>query len=489
MNDSPAAPASLSSVRDFPDRLSPVLVKELRQGLRARYFVEFTVGFHGLLWVIMATAAQEQAGSGMTWLMWWMFAAFMIFILPLRGLSALVDERRGDTLDCLVLTNLTAGRIIRGKWLAIAAQITLVAVSVIPYVLMMYFSRGLPITELMLTLFRLWLTGLLLTALFVSFSWYSSWLIRSGLTLLLAPVVIAGHLVPLLAQLINGQPMTGREALLWWSGFVPPFGGMPGAAVAEAIGMTAVGLVFLEATATRLAPMENHSTASRVAVLALTVLTLASSADSIYGITLRTLWMVAATAVSLLALTDPFRLRPGPERSASGFGPSSAAGSASRLPWWTPLSPGQPQGVLFSCLLWSLSLSLIATGSRPVLEGSVHRLAAWLFSTRLLLCLVPGGARSGPGGFLAAGLILTLIHSSVQLTGILLGGDDAWLSAAAFIPGPLALLAPDKPDITLMVAWTAMALCALNALLLLRALRRGVDSTAAPPSSPSPSPA
>ncbi|MDB6135114.1 MAG: hypothetical protein JWM59_3357 [Verrucomicrobiales bacterium] len=482
MNDSPAAPASLSSVRDFPDRLSPVLVKELRQGLRAKYFVEFTVGFHGLLWVIMATDSQEQAGTRMTWLMWWMFSAFMIFILPLRGLSALVDERRGDTLDCLVLTNLTAGRIIRGKWLAIAAQITLVAVSVIPYVLMMYFSRSLPLAELMLTLFRLWLTGLLLTALFVSFSWHSSWLIRSGLALLLAPMVIAGHLVPLLAQLINGQPMTGGEVLLWWSRQVPSFGGMPGAAVSEAIGMTVTGLVFLEATATRLAPEENHSTAPRVAALALTVLTLASSGDSIYGITLRTLWLVTALIVSLFALTDQFRHRPGPGRPASGSG--SAFGS--RLPWWTPLSPGQPQGVLFACLVWSLAISVIATGSHPVLEFSVHRLAAWLFSTRLLLWLMPGSGQSGPGRFLVAGLILTLIHGSVQLAGNLLGGNDAWLSAAAFIPSPLALLAPDQPDITVMVAWTAMLLCALNALRLLRTFRRGNPPTAVPFSSPSP---
>ncbi|MES2707920.1 MAG: hypothetical protein V4726_15110 [Verrucomicrobiota bacterium] len=456
MNESTAA-NDFSTVRDFPDRLSPMVVKELRQGLRARYFAGTLIGFHALLWIIMVTDSQEMAGSGRMRAVWWLFAALMLVILPLRGLSVLTDERRANTMDMLVLTNLTAGRIVRGKWLAIAAQITLIAVSVIPYVLMMYFSRGLSLPGLLLVLFRVWLGGLLLTALFVSFSWNQSWITRAGLAMGSLWLIFSRHFSGMMDELFIGTAGHGERML---AATLPGISSLPGnagqlwnslpVAAAECLAMAALGFVFLEFGAGLLGPTENHSTPPRATALGLLGLALLSSGDSFYGGTLRAFAVWTLTAVTVFALTEkpaPLSLRPRGWRR------------------WNPFSPGLPQGILFSCAAWFLALFFLAGKNFPGMEATVHRLAAWLFCGRLVMFLLPRRHRSGAGPLFLTGLAFLLIQSGLRLAGSLLNDPEPWNLAAGAVPSPVNLTDLNHFPLTLNLACAGILGCGLIALV------------------------
>ena len=50
---------------DFSDRLSPIVVKELRQGLRSRGYMFLFMGLQALMILFVATAlGDESRGSG-----------------------------------------------------------------------------------------------------------------------------------------------------------------------------------------------------------------------------------------------------------------------------------------------------------------------------------------------------------------------------------------------------------------------------------------
>jgi hypothetical protein len=138
----PAAAVSLRALTDFSDRIPPVLVKELRQGLRGRMFV---IPFLVLQLLLMFT--NTSTGAGATASFWHFILITLVFLLPSRSLGALGEERDANTLDTLVLTRLTPWRIVWGKWCAAAAQSALVTVAVVPHLLVRYLNGGTSFIE------------------------------------------------------------------------------------------------------------------------------------------------------------------------------------------------------------------------------------------------------------------------------------------------------------------------------------------------------
>lgn len=460
MNDSRAA-ADFSTVRDFPDRISPMVVKELRQGLRGRYFASTFVGFHALLWVIMVSAAQDAANTGMIQLIWWLLGAVMLILLPLRGLSALSEERQSNTMDTLVLSNLSAGRIVRGKWLAIAAQISLVAVSAIPYVIMMYLARGLSLPLCLATLFRLWLTGLLLTAAFVSISWNASWLVRAGLAM--AAVYFAQAVgIRKLRQLLDGGPGY-QDSGIAASGFGREWTILLSGAAA----MSVAGFILLELAAEKLAPHENHSGKSRAAALfcivATTLLSLfsASSADF-----MRTwcLWILAL--VSVFAMTEKM---PDARKRRGGV-------------WrWGPFESGWKHGVLFCALAWTLLVAVFSvTGHDDDQYWEALRLTAWLFWGRLLLLPFSRLLPPGPFPLLGMGILFVLLQAGLKILGNLISESDFLNPLAELIPSPYQFDELYYKETTLFLPLFGMICCVTLVLVrfYLLAKRPNPDSQA-----------
>ena len=118
-------PAPIERVNDFPDKLSPMLVKELRQGLRTHTFVILFLALQGLLALVLLTAgpiaAAEDSSSGSTGgivsqIVFCIYALGVLLIQPLRGISAVATEIKQNTIELMVLTRLSSWRIVWGKW-------------------------------------------------------------------------------------------------------------------------------------------------------------------------------------------------------------------------------------------------------------------------------------------------------------------------------------------------------------------------------------
>jgi len=134
---------------DFPTWLPPMLVKELRQGLRTRWFVFSVIGLHTMLvitfaWALVVQFFNEAASlDNMMHNFLWVFTMVtLLLVMPLRGLGAIRPEIEARNVDLLVLTQLTSWRIVLGKWISIVAQSALLLVTLLPYVVMQYFLGG-----------------------------------------------------------------------------------------------------------------------------------------------------------------------------------------------------------------------------------------------------------------------------------------------------------------------------------------------------------
>lgn len=137
-----ARPARLPH-SDFPDWLSPMLVKELRQGMRTRVFV-FSFILVQILMTLnvvigLLSTTNGMSAEGANTLFWVMVGAPVLLALPFSGLGALSGEKSANTLELIFLTRLSAWRIVFGKWFAIVAQTALFVCAVLPYAMLRYF--------------------------------------------------------------------------------------------------------------------------------------------------------------------------------------------------------------------------------------------------------------------------------------------------------------------------------------------------------------
>ena len=174
-------PAALPRA-DFADWLSPMLVKELRQGVRTRMFVVIFI----LLQVAMLldlslsllVAASHLDASDGTVFFWLMVSVPVLLVVPLSGLNAIGSEVKANTLELIFLTRLTAFRIVVGKWFALFVQSLLLVCAVLPYLVLRYFMGGVNIAGELLLLGTLLVGSALLTALTTGLSAFPTRLVR-----------------------------------------------------------------------------------------------------------------------------------------------------------------------------------------------------------------------------------------------------------------------------------------------------------------------
>lgn len=131
---------------DFSDRFSPMLVKELRQGLRTNLFTTAFMLLQGfMILCILMGATESGSNEASNGFFWFLIVAALIVVQPLRGFAALSSEYTLNTMDLVQLTRLDAWRITWGKWCAINAQSLLLLVAVIPYLVLRYFFGSVDI--------------------------------------------------------------------------------------------------------------------------------------------------------------------------------------------------------------------------------------------------------------------------------------------------------------------------------------------------------
>lgn len=133
---------------DFPDWLSPMVVKEVRQGLRGWLFVSLFGLLHGalLVWAVTVGEAHSRSAIRENDTFFWVILAIGLGVIVSRGMSALHGERHDNTLELLQLTRLSAWRIVAGKWTALMVQTGLFLTSLLPYALLRYYFGTLEVS-------------------------------------------------------------------------------------------------------------------------------------------------------------------------------------------------------------------------------------------------------------------------------------------------------------------------------------------------------
>lgn len=154
LSSPPVAPVARS---DFPTWLPAMLVKELRQGLRTRGFVGAFIVFQVIMvFLMLSTVLGSTFGNATTRVMmantingffWTLLGVQLLLATPGRALGSLQVELESRSLDLLVLTRLTAWRIVLGKWGSLMAQALLLFTAMLPYGIVRYFMGSVDLVQ------------------------------------------------------------------------------------------------------------------------------------------------------------------------------------------------------------------------------------------------------------------------------------------------------------------------------------------------------
>ncbi len=288
--------------RDFADWISPILVKELRQGLKTRMFVMAFVAVQLVMTLLLGLRilVQEAGDDSFTsplfdGLLWTALGILMLVIMPLRGLSSISEETKANTLDLLALTRMGSFRIVFGKWLALVVQTLLLTVAVLPYAVLRYFFGRVDVVGDLQMLGLMLLGSAVLTAGCVYLSTTAQW-VKS-----LALALAVPFLWMLMAALLSG---------VWFGGGSYSLALMGGATFWLTL-IAAIYTVFflLEATA-RISPIAQQHPLTRrllalgVASISAAITLIGDKEATIAGIVVAAPLVSAAVVMALCELTS-----------------------------------------------------------------------------------------------------------------------------------------------------------------------------------------
>lgn len=266
---------------DLPSWLSPMLVKELRQGLQSGAFSLTFVALQGGLvllfavWIAMASEGATTGSGGQFFrgLFWFLFVTASVLLIPLRALTALRSEEVGQTFDLLRLTRLSSTQIVAGKWIAVMAQVVLIAVAVMPYVVLQYFLGGYDVVGDLLVIGAVVLLAGLVTAAALLASTKTP--LTRGIIIAAVSILCFFGLSPVSYGVFFGMGMS--------------LSGSAGLALLS-LATVPVSVVLLEYAVAAIAPRsENHAARKRLLALLLVVLAMLAVAAA---------WMLKGSALA-----------------------------------------------------------------------------------------------------------------------------------------------------------------------------------------------
>lgn len=352
--ETPEVPLVADRLADFSDKLSPMLVKELRQGLRAKTFVVVFLLLQGLLALVLLTSiaaagSPQNAGGDITNIIFLFFGLAVLVVQPIRGIGALHREVQGQTIELMVLTRLSAWKIVLGKWVSIVSQSALIFAAIIPYLILRYWFGDMNLFGELSLLWLVFVLSAAITAVVVGISCVPSVILRGLVPLVAAAFGVCAIFVICvdgeLEDFITVAAMQTPDS--FWSVTL-------GMLCALYLGWTALGV-----GASMIAPAaENHSTVRRLLTLGLMLVLIAVAPFAgapaelwlmMLGVILVPSLIIEITESNVLLppICRPFVLRGVPGRLAG------------RL-----LYPGWPSGVMFSFLMVGLgALSAFLAGA------------------------------------------------------------------------------------------------------------------------------
>jgi len=330
--------ASITEKRNLDDWLSPILVKELRQGMRARAFIiSFLLLQAFLVLLVVGNVAAQEDRNALDFqnnIFWVIIGFVLLALMPLRGLVTISSEIKNHTLETIMLTRLTAWRVVFGKWSALFAQSLLLVSAVLPFVVLRYFIGGDDVvSDFELILFMLWLSGILI-AISIAISAMANAVIR--IVIIVGVVSLMGALTD--NSIFSSLDREGPWGVLGWLlifGFFLP------------------ALLF-ELTASGIAPAsENHAIRRRVLALLFFIsaclLEWGTKDDFQGGVIIPFLILIG---VCYFELAEKPRLLPRMVQAMIKSNPLGRIGTFFLLPGW-------PSALLFSLLCIPLSMGII----------------------------------------------------------------------------------------------------------------------------------
>jgi hypothetical protein len=319
------------------DRINPIVIKELRQGLKSRSFLISFVGLQVAMIISMfiyITSAVSPLGdlSGADVFFWVMLNILFLLLMPLRSFQALYEEINGKTLELLFLTRMTSWNISFGKWVALVTQALLMVAAILPYFVLRYFLGSIDIPLNLFALAITLLTTMVLMAVGVGLSCVTSKLLRVLM-------------------------MIGGAGMLWTTGMsifaMFSFGGMMGMSSPDYPGIWAwLGILagatlaivyFVEYGASRIAPpAENHARRKRgIGFLVFVLFLIMALVEEDGEVMMAALFFLVPMMVG--AMCEPLHKIPGAYRSRMEI---------PGIKWL--LLPGWPSGLLFTAALMFL---------------------------------------------------------------------------------------------------------------------------------------
>lgn len=330
---------------DFPSWLSPMIVKELRQGVQSGGFAWTFLGLQAVMCLVMSLGVSTVdvgdpgARFAFEFFFWFAVTVAVLFVLPLRGLGAISGEQAGYKLDLVQLTQLSATKIVLGKWLAIVAQVFLVVTAILPYIVLRYFFGDVNVISSLAAIGWLFAGSVVIAAGAIALSTKPLW-VR----------ILTGAAAALLALPLIGVVGGGGFFFLW--GYSLGGGGVLPAASGWLLVLALYTVALLEYSAAAIAPAaENHALRKRLIALTLCVVWVSAavwaSAETASWIAAVMLPLVLCFAIGAI-LEHPVHLR----SQAAAFARFGLLGRlAARL-----LTPGWPSGLLFVLVMATMCL-------------------------------------------------------------------------------------------------------------------------------------
>lgn len=248
------------------DRLNPILVKEVRQALRGRYFrISFglTLELAALLGLIILVraAAGDQPGEaiGLVFFsaIYGFLACAVIFLVPFSGFISMGGEWEQNTYDLLAITDLRPRQIVMGKLVSALTQALLFYSAFTPFLAFAFVMRGVDLVGALVVFGGSMVLCGTLTLVAIALSCASR--VRFARMALMA--ALAAGLVWATGGSITLASIIVRQPLM----LLEPEAGTA-AALTLTIAVLLCGLSFAFACARLAHPEENRSTGLRIVV-------------------------------------------------------------------------------------------------------------------------------------------------------------------------------------------------------------------------------
>jgi len=416
------AASLLLRLDEASDRLSPIVVKEVRQIARGREFnYSFMISLIVGLLVAFFGAANASSGSGTTGqgvftALTACLALLGIGIVPFGAFSALRNERLEQTMDLITVTTLSARKVIVGKLLAQAVKLATLFAGMAPFVATSFLLGGIDFLTIVVSLAVVFLVSLWVCAAALLLSsaaktrGMSGMLVASGVfvvALLFGGTAIINRLLFGFARAggVGISFTTPSRAQGWWA-----------LGIAVTLGALSLVNLILLAENRLSSPVENKSTALRIGFFAqfLAIIggfTAVSRFSSLPGAVqpMAVFGLVHVSIVAAFTVTEDFPVSRRVLRQIQ---------TARWSPLWTLLWPGGGRGaayVLFQMVLLIVAVRLLST-----------REVGWVVAACGYICLFTGApavllrlVRPRISTFYIRVAILVLLSASLVLPDVL----------------------------------------------------------------------